>query len=310
MSSIETRSPEWKPGDWLTQCAWHPFTIWASESWIDAEGKVRCRKFCGQYQGSRTLKEQSSAIAQAHKQVEAPAPPRTVPRPQAKDYLGPWARWPMQNTVSRLQDAAGVHDGIASPFAASLVDGRLGSKAFRFNGTAGYKILNSEGASPTKPPPPPPVAPAGGGGFAVAAWIKPSAFPASNEGTIIAKMPTSFILGWDLEIIAPDQVTFFFGVTAPIGNYQIGVSTPSVPTLLTAWHHVAADWTGDTMAIYLDGVLADSKPSPLYTASEDPIAVGTFFGYPSPFIGDIYDVRYLMHPFAAGELAWIMSGNS
>ncbi len=76
---METRTPEYRPGDWLTQCAFHPFTVWSSETWIDAEGKVRCAK-CRQYQGARTEREQNETIAQSHHLREAPNPPHARPR--------------------------------------------------------------------------------------------------------------------------------------------------------------------------------------------------------------------------------------
>jgi len=282
--TMEARTSEYKAGDWLTQCAFHPFTIWASESWIDAEGKIRCQKFCGQYEGPRTLKEHSAILAQAHTQHEAPAPPRTVPRPQAKDFLGSWARWRMQDTVTRLEDATAVHDGLPSPAAATLVDGRLGSKAFRFNAAQGYEILNSADANTTTETK-----------MAVAAWVKIDATQVGN-GRFLSKFP---IGGFQ-----------FRANPAGAGTLQLLYGSGSVSyfafaTSVGDWHHLAADYDGDKLRLYIDAVqVAISAGGITPVGNQAPLKVG------QSFKGDMYDLRYLMHSFATGEVAWIMAGNS
>jgi hypothetical protein len=301
--SVETRTPEWRPGEWLVQCAFHPFKFWSSETWIDAEGKIRCKKFCGTYEGPRTDKEHSMLVAQAHQQREAPPPPRTIPTPRAKEFLAPWARWRMQAAVSRLEDSAYGHDGLPSPTAATLVDGRLGSKAFRFVAATAYEILNSGDANPqesTGESGPVPI------GVATAAWVKIAS--GVSDGSMLSKGDGA--TGFDVRV-SSDGTT---GVLSAI----FGPQAVGIPIVLGSWHHLAVGCSPlrpgqqsvDLVVptFYVDGVIVPPTLMPVDSAVYFPNIVPLRVG--DGLSVDMYDLRYFLRNFATGEVPYIMGGGS
>lgn len=280
--SVDTRQPDYRPGDWLTQCAVHPYTFWSSDTFIDAEGKRRCNKFCGQYE-QRTEREVDQANAQARLQHEAPAPPRTNPRPKSALYEVPWGRWKMQGHADRLEDAANWHDGLPSPNQATVVDGRLGSKAFRFDGTDAYQVLGSEDAQ------------AGDGGtVSICAWVK-----ATTPGVILSKGDGN------TGIVFKTFGTTFGYVMGGIGLNAGGLSE----SIVGDWHHLvfstAENDVSGPFALYLDGVVVGTLApfvDPVWINNTDPIRIG------DGIAADVYDVRYYRRPITAAEVLSIMSG--
>lgn len=265
-----TRQLEFHDGDFLTTCAYHPFTFRSSDTYIDDQGRVRCKQFC---KGRLTERSMDRQIAVSHKRREAPAPPHTRPRHGGTGRERPYARWPMQTTVALLEDVANGHDGDPDPDAATLVDGRLG-KAFRFDGGDGYDVHLSTGANATTLT-----------GFALAAWVKPA------TGAALAGVVTKTDTGLD-----------GFRLRAADLESRIAVGVTELAATITAgWHHLAADLTpAGALTLYVDGVSVAMVGSVKPASNIVPVRVGAGLN------ADAYDCRYYQRPFEVGELAEVM----
>ncbi|WP_437964227.1 LamG-like jellyroll fold domain-containing protein [Sorangium sp. So ce260] len=132
--------------------------------------------------------------------------------------------------------------------------------------------------------------------FTVAAWVKPS-----GPGAIVNRWYVPDVWGvWFLG----DKL--MFAVTFPGGQWGTTVSV-TAPASAGQWVHVTASYNGSRVALYLDGVLAASKPaSGAPQASNRPIVIGNHPSWDS-FEGSIDEVLFYDRALSAGEVLAVAS---
>jgi hypothetical protein len=91
------------------------------------------------------------------------------------------------------------------------------------------------------------------GDFTIEAWVYPTANGESNNSEIVSRGAAGAFNGWHLGLFA-GGTTVFFGINyAGTGATVWTQSTNSIP--LNTWSHIAATRSGNTVRIFLNGVL-------------------------------------------------------
>ena len=158
-----------------------------------------------------------------------------------------------------------------------------GSMALRFDGADDHVDFGERpGLSPTK-------------AVSVEAWVHPEAVPASGEAGIVGKRFASYVL------------TYYGGgrcwwyISGGPNHCQATVGTG-------AWHHVAGTFDGETMKLYVDGILAAGKPSKhKAVATPGPFRMGNSTGEAqftkgAHFKGMLDEVRVYSRALSAKEV--------
>lgn len=271
------RRPEQREGDWLTTCAFHPFTFYSSETFIDDMGRVRCKRFCS---GLKTTRQMDQVWAQTRRLREAPAPPNTRPRNGGVGYERPYASWDMRANPAVLLDPLCGHDGRALPLLSpapnvKVVTGRAG-QAFQFGTSAtdkavGYEVVGSAGANAPQ--------------IGIAAWVGVPTFSPAGAGKIVDKLG------------ATDG--FRLSIDAATVKLALGATTISAPVEVGVWSHLAATFDGATATLYVNGASAATGAATL-RANVVPLTIGV------DLVAQMYGLRYYQRSFDTTELGSIM----
>lgn len=190
------------------------------------------------------------------------------------------AYWKLDNTVN---DSFGGHNGTWSG-TAGWASGKL-SNAGSFNGADAYVITDNTFGDNLA-------------AFTVAAWIYPTAVPdyrmivsKDNGGTdrswwfgLLDKNTTP----WDTSVF---RLAIWNGATPGV---RTDVLSPSGPSLLNTWTHVAAVYNGSTVTLYRNGVAVGTPVTVVagnITGSTSPVRIGAINDTRYYFTGSLDDVR-------------------
>lgn len=207
----------------------------------------------------------------------------------------PVAHWAFDETSgTTAYDTADGHNGTVTG-ATWTTAGKIGG-ALNFNATGNRVQISDEAVlDPTN-------------AFTVSAWINASQFfgNGDNNGNPI-------IVKWGNEAIGQYHLTAYTG-----GSIKLRVANGINSDMLTVanvlplndWTHIAAQWDGSYLKVYINGILKGSKSTnitALYNKdySEDYITIGYDSLGSSPgwnFKGLIDDVRYYDYALSASEV--------
>jgi hypothetical protein len=134
-------------------------------------------------------------------------------------------------------------------------------------------------------------------GMTVEAWVKPSALGAIWRTVVIKEAAPS--LAYALYAHATDT-------NQPSGHANVGGDTwtrGTGPVALNVWTHLAVTFDGATLALYVNGVLASSKPLVgSMAASTGPLRIGGNSIWGEWFAGLIDDVRVYNRALTSAQI--------
>jgi hypothetical protein len=133
----------------------------------------------------------------------------------------------------------------------------------------------------------------------IAAWIKPS-----STGTqyVIKKGRQDQTNGYEISLSSDGKVFVRFNQASSGDAFRVN-STANYPTNGT-WMHVAATYDGQTIKLYINGVLQASKNASFQIAANNlPLAIGAQDDGYRGFAGAIDGVRFYNRALTAAEIA-------
>jgi hypothetical protein len=215
------------------------------------------------------------------------------------DIYSPVAHWEFDETSgSTAYDSADSHNGTVT--GATWTTGKIGNALNFQNTTDKVRIADESNLDPSN-------------AFTVTAWLNATEFFGNgnqNGNPIICK--------WDNELIGQYHLTAYTG-----GNIAFRIADGTASDILTAnnalsvnnWHHIAAEWDGAYLRLYVDGILGEEKTTnitSLYNKDyfQDYINIGYDAGGASPywnFEGRIDDVRYYDYALNSSEVYQLYS---
>ena len=139
-------------------------------------------------------------------------------------------------------------------------------------------------------------------GFTVSAWVKRDP---RNSGTvsIVSKRDDTFRHGYDLRLLNTNQIEIIW----KNGSDQSLISNASIP--FNEWHHIAAIYNGNELAIYIDGVFDKTEQKTAPIPSNNSFYIGAA-GNNVPkqyFNGHIDEVRLWDIPLSVDQMRFIMN---
>ena len=211
-------------------------------------------------------------------------------------FNGLLAQWDFEETSDKAKDST-LHNYTAFPVSAPVrVAGKVGAKAISFNGTTQYLNAGNQTAFNF-----------GAGDFTVAAWVKTDD-ATSQYKTFMAKN------------IANQNAYpgYFLGQYGGKVRFMLENTEGGTPTFAQAtstlqiggWHHYAGVREGDSIKLYIDGVLAaTSTLAGKYTTSFNvdnaaPITIGTAYSFQTNWMmnGSVDDARVYSVALTAEEV--------
>jgi hypothetical protein len=146
--------------------------------------------------------------------------------------------------------------------------------------------------------------------FTVSLWIKPRDFKKLPQ-TLLAKGGDA----WDLQATGKKgEITFDLSGPQPTGKDRRKGSRAVSKRALDdgQWHHIAAAYDGQRIAIFVDGVLEDSvTASGPVAMNTEPLSVGGIAGTPGQrFNGSVDDVRLYNRGLTDQEIKALKDGKS
>ncbi|HEY5405562.1 MAG TPA: LamG-like jellyroll fold domain-containing protein [Ginsengibacter sp.] len=128
----------------------------------------------------------------------------------------------------------------------------------------------------------------------IEAWVRPTASSNGDMRIIVTKLPTPSSIGSNLFTLFLDNVDKF-RLNISVGGMSYDVESVTTPTL-NMWYHVAATYDGDTIKIYVNGVLENinTDPDGLMDVGTGEVVIGnTLSGAAAgKWEGDLDEVRY------------------
>ncbi len=121
-------------------------------------------------------------------------------------------------------------------------DARIGASSANLDGTRGQSLPFSSALEL-----------AGPSGFTVEAWVRPSDPLNPGETNTVARLDRA--AGFSLEVRDEGPPAVFFVVDGEASRTTVSAPLPDLD-----WTHVAARWSGGAMSLFVDGMLAMSRP--------------------------------------------------
>lgn len=214
--------------------------------------------------------------------------------PVSADIDAPVSHWTFdEGDGTTAFDSAGSNNGAIS--GATWTNGKINNALNFSSDGAKVVIADSTSLDPIN-------------AFTLSAWVNPSQFRGNGDqnGNII-------LCKWASNFTGQYLLNAFTG-----GNVNFRVSNGSAADLLTvnnaltinSWQHIAAEWNGEFIKIYVNGLLAGEKSTNItsiynHEYGDDYLAVGYGTGgaYPGwSFKGGIDDVRYYDYALSGDEV--------
>ena len=143
--------------------------------------------------------------------------------------------------------------------------------------------------------------------FTLAAWVKPGM---QETQSILKKTRYKYDDGFELSLSGSSGVAFVRINQATNANtYKLFATTP-YPFDGATWMHLAATFDGEALAIYVNGVLEGTLPTPevLVAANAVPITIGAEDDSDVAYDGAIDEVRLYDRALDVDELQLVLAG--
>ena len=139
-------------------------------------------------------------------------------------------------------------------------------------------------------------------GMTLAAWIRPNI---TTTQSILRKSTQTAVDGYEIALSGGGNIFIRLNQFTHMDNYRLN-STTLYPT--NTWTHVAGTFDGDTMRIYINGVLEDSLAAPITIATNTlNLGIGAQPDGGSPFRGAIDDARIYNYALTTSEIQTLAS---
>ncbi len=216
-------------------------------------------------------------------------------------FKGLLARWDFEEASGKAKDST-LHNYTAFPvFAPVRVAGKIGTKAMSFNGTTQYLNAGNQTAFNF-----------GAGDFTIAAWVKTDD-AASQHKAFVAKNIASqnaypgYFLGQYY-----GKVRFMLE-SAEGGTPAFAQATSTLQ--IGGWHHYAGVREGDSIKLYIDGMLAaTSTLAGKYATSFNvdngsPLTIGTAYSFMTNWMmnGSVDDARVYSMALSGEDVAHLFN---
>ena len=144
--------------------------------------------------------------------------------------------------------------------------------------------------------------------FTLCAWVKPQSFPATAS-PIISKWFSGPHVGDYILSLTPEGQVRFTVANGEGGGYMDDRLVTARTLPINEWTFVSATFSHGLMSIYIDGVLEESRLSPIVTHTHreeyehDEIHIGSFWHLYQHLDGAIDEVRIHNRALSAAEIA-------